>query len=37
VSLTRVPGNHLSIIRNLSESSQRVPPALPVIFALLDQ
>ena len=37
VPLTRVSGNHLSIIRNLSESSQRVPPALPVIFALLDQ
>ncbi len=37
VPLTRVSGNHLSIIRNLSESSQRVPPALPVIFALLDK
>jgi hypothetical protein len=36
VPLTRVSGNHLSIIRNLSESSQRVPPALPVIFTLLD-
>ena len=37
VPLTRVSGNHLSIIRNLSESSQRVPPALPVIFGLLGQ
>ena len=37
VPLTRVSGNHLSIIRNLSESSQRVPPALPVIFSLLEQ
>ena len=37
VPLTRVSGNHLSIIRNLSESSQRVPPALPVIFGLLEQ
>ena len=36
-ALTRVSGNHLSIIRNLSESSQRVPPALPVIFGLLEQ
>ena len=36
VPLTRVPGNHLSIIRNLSESSQRVPPALPVISTLLE-
>ena len=35
VPLTRVPGNHMSIIRNLSESSERIPPALPVISGLL--
>jgi pimeloyl-ACP methyl ester carboxylesterase len=28
----RVEGNHLSIIRNLLESSDRVPPAIPVIL-----
>lgn len=27
-----VQGNHLSIIRNISEESERVPPALPVIL-----
>ena len=31
-----VPGNHLSIIRNVSETSQRVPPAIPVITKLLE-
>lgn len=30
-----VPGNHLSIIRNVSSTSNRVPPAIPVILSLL--
>ena len=36
VPLTRVPGNHFSMIRNLIRSSTRVPPAVPVIVDLLE-
>ena len=35
VPLSRVSGNHLSIIRNLSESSKRMPPAIPIVLRLL--
>ena len=35
VPLDRVSGNHLSIIRNLSADSRRVPPAVPIILRLL--
>jgi pimeloyl-ACP methyl ester carboxylesterase len=35
VPMVRVPGNHLSIIRNVSESSTRMPPAIPVILQWL--
>jgi pimeloyl-ACP methyl ester carboxylesterase len=35
VPLHRVSGNHLSIIRNLSTGSTRVPPAVPIILQLL--
>ena len=31
IPLLTVPGTHLSIIRNLSESSERTPPAVPII------
>lgn len=31
IPLLTVPGTHLSIIRNLSESSERIPPAVPII------
>jgi len=31
-----VPGTHLSIIRNIRENSQRVPPAVPVIVEYLN-
>lgn len=31
-----VSGNHLSIIRNVTESSQRMPPAIPVIINLIE-
>ena len=37
VPLKRVSGNHLSIIRNLSQSSTRVPPAVPIILQLLEE
>ena len=30
-----VSGNHLSMIRNVTESSQRIPPAIPIITKLL--
>jgi pimeloyl-ACP methyl ester carboxylesterase len=36
VSLLRVPGNHFSMIRNLTRSSTRIPPAVPVIVELLE-
>ena len=32
-----VSGNHLSIIRNVTESSQRIPPAIPIIIRLLER
>jgi hypothetical protein len=35
VPMIRVPGNHLSIIRNVSRTSTRTPPAIPVILHLL--
>jgi len=35
VPLTRVHGNHLTMIRNLTLNSQRVPPAIPVILGIL--
>ncbi|HKK98771.1 MAG TPA: alpha/beta hydrolase family protein [Desulfotignum sp.] len=35
VPVTRVNGSHFSIIRNLSKSSTRMPPAIPVILRLL--
>ena len=35
--LIRVPGNHFSILRNLTRSSTRIPPAIPVILAKLNQ
>ena len=35
VPLYRVPGTHLSIIRNVSSSSTREPPAIPLILSLL--
>lgn len=31
-----VSGNHLGIIRNVTESSNRIPPAIPVITGLLE-
>ncbi len=37
VPLVRVPGTHFSMIRNLTRSSSRVPPAVPVILDLLGQ
>jgi hypothetical protein len=30
-----LPGNHLSIIRNVMESSERVPPAIPIVLEYL--
>jgi pimeloyl-ACP methyl ester carboxylesterase len=35
VPLTLVKGTHLTMIRNLSASSKRVPPAVPVIVKML--
>jgi pimeloyl-ACP methyl ester carboxylesterase len=35
VPLVRVPGTHFSMIRNLTRSSSRIPPAVPVILELL--
>lgn len=37
VPLDRVSGNHLSIIRNLSTESTRVPPAVPIVLRLLGE
>lgn len=37
VPLYKVTGTHLSIIRNVFKSSQRVPPAIPLIEKLLIQ
>jgi pimeloyl-ACP methyl ester carboxylesterase len=36
IPFTVVEGNHLSIVRNISEMSQRIPPAIPIISELLD-
>lgn len=36
VPLVTVSGNHLSMIRNISESSSRIPPAIPVILNRLE-
>jgi hypothetical protein len=30
-----VPGTHLSMIRNITSSSERIPPAVPVIVEFL--
>ena len=35
VPLFRVSGNHLSIIRNISTGSKRIPPAIPIVLQLL--
>ncbi len=32
-----VPGTHLSMIRNISKDSSRMPPAVPIIVECLDQ
>jgi pimeloyl-ACP methyl ester carboxylesterase len=37
VPLHRVTGTHLSIIRNVFKSSQRIPPAIPLIEKLLTE
>jgi pimeloyl-ACP methyl ester carboxylesterase len=36
VPLIRVSGNHFTMIRNLTRSSNRTPPAIPVILELLN-
>jgi len=36
VPLTVVNGTHLSMIRNLSAASQRLPPAIPVVMEILE-
>ncbi len=33
----QITGTHLSIIRNIFKSSQRVPPAIPLIINILDE
>lgn len=35
VPVYRVPGNHLSIVRNVNMTSDRIPPALPIVLRLL--
>ncbi|PIE61578.1 MAG: acetyltransferase [Desulfobacterales bacterium] len=37
IPLTRVRGNHMTMLRNLRSDSDRVPPAVPVILNLIDQ
>ena len=37
VPFVTVPGTHLSIIRNLSKKSQRIPPAMPIINDWINQ
>ena len=37
VPLQTVPGTHLSMIRNITRGSDRVPPAVPLIVQLLKQ
>jgi hypothetical protein len=36
VPFFQVPGNHLTMVRNLFRSSERVPPAVPLVIRLLD-
>ena len=36
VPLVTVSGNHLSMIRNISESNSRIPPAISVILNRLE-
>ena len=35
VPLTQVKGSHMTMIRNLTQESKRVPPAIPVILDIL--
>jgi pimeloyl-ACP methyl ester carboxylesterase len=35
LALYTVPGNHLSMVRNMTASSKRVPPAVPLVIRLL--
>lgn len=35
VPLTQVKGSHMTMIRNLTQESERVPPAIPVILDIL--
>ncbi len=35
IPLTRVHGNHMTMVRNLSADSEAVPPAIPVILNIL--
>jgi len=37
VPFYRVSGNHLSIIRNVSKNSERIPPAVPLVLRLLKE
>lgn len=37
VPFYRVSGNHLSIVRNVFQHSERVPPAVPIVLRLLQQ
>ncbi len=37
VPLTRVHGSHLTMIRNLTKDSMRIPPAIPVIMEILEE
>ena len=37
VPLVRISGDHLSIIRNISATSDRVPPAIPIVLELLQE
>ncbi len=37
IPFTRVQGNHLTMIRNLSRDSKRIPPAIPVILEILNR
>lgn len=36
IPLTRVHGSHLTMIRNLTKESKRMPPAIPVILGILE-
>jgi pimeloyl-ACP methyl ester carboxylesterase len=37
IPLETVPGTHLSIIRNISPNSRRIPPAIPLILRALNE